>query len=275
MSTRTHVTSGRSVPPRRLRIAVLLAVVLGLASPSWGIAEQSKTRSFLSSADAAEALFQAVQSGDDEALEEILGDGSDLTSCGDKANDKRERDRFVQKYQEMRRLILEPDGSTVLYIGAENWPFPIPLISSEKGRWHFDPNAGKREVLFRRIGADEATAIEVCRAAVEAMKQNGTATSNDPVVKYARTLVGAGRASGDPPGHQAPAVDAFHGYRFIIRNTGRIRVIAYPAEYRRSGVMTFVADQDGNIYQRDLGPGTPDDAPRLTARHGSSWHPVG
>jgi len=94
----------------------------------------------------------------------------------------------------MHRLVREPDGTTVLYVGAENWPFPIPLVSS-RGRWRFDADAGWREITYRRIGANEETAIEVSRATVEAVKHDTTPGGNDPVIGYAERLAAAARAS--------------------------------------------------------------------------------
>src|SRR5207253_2689228 len=185
MSTPTDVTRAPSRARCRVWIPAVVAAVLVFGHPPSSVADPSETKTFPSAGDASEALFQAVQNGDERALQATLGAGEELTSCGDESTDKRERDRFVQKYQEMHRLVGEPDGTTVLYIGAENWPFPIPLVS-RKGRWHFDAQTGAREVMFRRIGADEVTAIEVCRAAVQASKQNGATTrSDDPIVQYA------------------------------------------------------------------------------------------
>ena len=87
-------------------------------------------------------------------MTEILGAGKELVSSDDDVQDKSERERFTRKYQEMHRLVREPDATTVLYIGAENWPFPIPLVSTD-GAWSFDAKAGMEEVLFRRIGENE------------------------------------------------------------------------------------------------------------------------
>jgi hypothetical protein len=81
-----------------------------------------------------------------------------------------DREMFVQKYQEMHRLGRDADGSETLYIGAENWPFPIPLVE-KNGAWHFDPDTGLKEVLFRRIGENELTAIAICHELVAAERQ--------------------------------------------------------------------------------------------------------
>ena len=247
-------------------VLVLAAAAVVIGPTRWAVADAAQARTFASAPDASEALFQAAQDADRRALDAILGSNAGLASCGDESRDMGERGRFVEKYQEMHRLVREPDGTTVLYVGAENWPFPIPLVSS-KGRWYFDAETGRQEVTFRRIGADEMSAIEVCRTAVEAAKDDdATARSNDPIVAYAQRLVSAARATDGTNG--APA---FHGYRFVFRNSGGLNVVAYPAEYRSSGVMTFVVGGDGVVYERDLGPETARVARTLRVRPASGW----
>ena len=281
MATSTDVTRAPSRVRCQLWIAAVVAAVLVIGHVGWSVADASETKTFPSAADASEALFHAVQNGDEHAVEAILGAGEDLTSCGDVSMDKRERERFVQKYQEMHRLVGEPDGTTVLYIGAENWPFPIPLVS-RKGRWYFDAQTGTREIMFRRIGADEVTAIEVCRAAVQANEQNGTTRSADPIIQYAEALVSAERAKSGTTNRATPDDEPFHGYHFVVLTerpgtadkTGALAVVAYPAEYRSSGVMTFVVGEDGVVYERDLGPETARIARGLKARPTSGWHAV-
>jgi len=267
MSTAYNLTRARS------GVLVLVAAAL-VVGPPGSAADAAEAKTFASAPDAADALFQAAQAGDRRALDAILDAKDGLASCGDESRDRLERERFVQKYREMHRLVREPDGTVVLYVGAENWPFPIPLVSS-KGRCHFDGEAGRREVTFRRIGADETTAIEVCRAAVvAAKKEDTTARSDDPIVAYAEGLVSAPHAIDGT--NAAPAEDtAFHGYRFVVRKSGGLTVVAYPAEYRSSGVMTFVVGGDGVVYERDLGPETPRVARTLRVRPASGWRVVG
>jgi hypothetical protein len=280
MSTSTDLSPAASRARCRVRIATAVAALLVIGQTRWSVATETTT--FPSAAEASEALFQAAKNCDEHALEAIIGAGEELTSCGDESTDKREREQFAQKYQEMHRLVREPDGTTVLYIGAENWPFPIPLVSRE-GRWRFDPETGAREIMFRRIGANELTAIEVCRAAVRAKKGDGTTGSNDPIMEYAEALVGAERAKSGTAGHAAPDDESFQGYRFYVLTgapgsggkTGGFAVVAYPAEYRSSGVMTFVIGEDGIVYERDLGPETARLAPKLKARPTSGWHTAG
>lgn len=259
-------------------MAALALTLLAVGQPSLSLAQASKPKTFPSPAVAASALFQAAQRNDESALEAILGCGKDVTSSNDPVEDKLEREQFIQKYQEMHRLVREPEGRTVLYIGAENWPFPIPL-ASKGGAWYFDADAGKKEILFRRIGENEATAIQVLEEFAIARKNDSVkAASEDPITRFAEELVSAGAANTYNNDSQP-----FHGYYFrIVRdpaagelNKARIlTLVAYPAEYRSSGVMTFVVSHHGTVHQKDLGPNTTTIAPRIKAGTGPSWSPV-
>src|SRR6266852_4223015 len=154
----TETSSGRRLN-WMAALAALAFLVVG--DCQWSLAQKSGPKTFSSPQEASNALFQAVQNSDEEAVERILGAGKEVTSSSNEIEDKLERERFGQKYQEMHRLVQEPDGSTVLYIGAENWPFPIPLVA-KNGAWYFDSNTGTDEIKFRRVGENEATAIQVC-----------------------------------------------------------------------------------------------------------------
>jgi Protein of unknown function (DUF2950) len=257
----------------------LLLLVAGLAGSSF--AQDSHPRTFSSAGEASYALFESAQKDDEPVLETILGAGKEVTSSSDKEEDKLEREQFTQKYQEMHRLVQEPDGSTVLYIGAENWPFPIPLVS-KNGEWYFDSDSGKREILFRRIGENEATAIEVCEEF--AMANNAAAAkadSEDPITKFAESLASVAPASADNK-----ASSPFHGYYFRVvtpnpaadmsgggKRTKGLKLVAYPEEYQSSGVKTFVVTRKGVVFEKDLGPGTATLAPQMKARTGENWQP--
>ena len=255
-----------------------LLLVVGFANASF--AQDARLRTFASPWQASSALFEAAKNEDEEALEAILGAGREVTSSSDELEDKLEREQFSQKYQEMHRLVREPDGSTVLYIGAENWPFPIPLVS-KNGQWHFDSDRGKKEILFRRIGENEATAIQVCEEfAMGNNAANANVASEDPITRFAKSLVSAGAASTDNK-----QSNLFHGYyfRILARNgssqvSGRgktgLTLIAYPAEYKSSGVKTFVVTRKGVVFEKDLGPETTTVAPQIRARTGPSWYPA-
>ncbi len=275
------------------RIVVLAALALFVAGYSQlTLAQKSGPKTFSSAGEASNALFQAVKNGDEDAVQRILGAGKEVTSSSDEIEDKLERERFSQKYEEMHRLVQEPDGSTVLYIGAENWPFPIPLVS-KNGAWYFDSDSGMQEILFRTVGENETTAIQVCRAFAKAKERSETSvTGDDPVSQYAQSLVSSRTANADntarnPEKESSP----FHGYYFRVvtgssaamansyaagsKKTGGLAFIAYPAEYGTSGVMTFIVMQDGVVYEKDLGPKTTTVAPTMKKRsRDSSWRPA-
>ena len=268
-----------------IALSVLPLLVVGSARS--GFAQTSKPKTFSSPGEAANAVFQAVQNNDEETLEVIFGAGKEVTSSSDEVEDKLERERFSQKYQEMHRLVREPDGSTVLYIGAENWPFPIPLVSKD-GAWYFDSSTGRQEILFRRIGENEVAAIQVCNAVATAMKEGQTkAADDDPIDQYAQSLV---TANADNSARVTVEKDSspFYGYYFRLvaansvagaksnvsrgKKAGGLILLAYPAEYRSSGVMTFIVTQNGTVYENDLGPDTTKIAPEMKERiPASSW----
>jgi DUF2950 family protein len=270
-----------------LLLVGLLLLVVGFTGSSF--AQDSQRRMFSSPGEAANALFEAAQKEDEPALETILGAGKEVTSSSDEVEDKLEREQFTKKYQEMHRLVREPDGSTVLYIGAENWPFPIPLVS-KNGAWYFDSDTGKQEILFRTVGENETTAIQVCHVLAKAKQRSETETASaDPITQYAQSLVRGGPANADitarDAGNQA---SPFHGYYFRMvtentaagsnnrvsgtRKTGALALVAYPADYRSSGVMTFVVTKNGIVYEKDLGSKTPTVAKNLERGPDSSWH---
>jgi hypothetical protein len=267
-------------------LSALALLVVGISQLS--LAQKSGPETFSSPWRASSALFQAVQNNDEEGVERILGAGREVTSSSDDIEDKLERERFSQKYQEMHRLVREPDGTTVLYIGAENWPFPIPLVSKD-GVWFFDSDTGKEEILFRTIGENETTAVQVCHALAQGKERSETETvAADPVIQYAQSLVSgvtedAGNTVRDKANRSAP----FHGFYFRIvtrnnvagtndpasgnRATGTPAVVAYPADYRSSGVMTFIVTKNGTVYEKDLGSKTTTLAKNLKRGPDSSW----
>jgi hypothetical protein len=248
-------------------------------------AQQSDQPTYSSAAEASQDLFQAVQTNNEHAIAKILGGPTDLSSSANGAQDKVDRELFVQKYQEMHRLHRDADGSVTLYIGAENWPFPIPLIA-KNGAWQFDPETGTKEVMFRRIGDNELTAIATCHEFVAAERhypENPAAAEvagSSPASLVAKAAKNSG--GGDPV--------LFHGYYFRALPVGptkganqrnedgnhsRFVLMAYPAEYKSSGVMTFVVTENGVVYERDLGTGTSALAAAMTTFHkDASWHPA-
>jgi Protein of unknown function (DUF2950) len=280
-----RITNLRSTiaPGRRLSSRAALAFsLLVIGHTQLSLSQTSQPKTFSSPAEASTALFQAVQNEDERGVEAILGAGKEVTSSGDEVEDKLEREQFSQKYREMHRLVQEGDGSTVLYLGAENWPFPIPLVS-KNGAWSFDSKTGTQEIKFRRIGENEATAIQVCEEfAMAKNAADAKAASEDPITKFAESLSSAAAANADNK-----QSNPFHGYYFRIeaqnpasgvsgrgKRTRGLTLVAYPAEYQSSGVKTFVVTLRGIVFEKDLGPETTTLAPQMKARTGSGWHPA-
>jgi hypothetical protein len=209
-----------------------------------------------------------VKGNDEKAIASILGGPTELTSSGDQDEDKADREKFIQKYQEMHRVAMDENGSITLYIGAENWPFPIPLVA-KNGAWHFDPEAGQKEVTFRRIGENELAAIAACKQFATVGKGDRTNSKPaDPEGGYPANLFAIAR-----PGATSSEPVLYRGYYFRIlgKPTGTFAVVAYPAGYRSSGVMTFVAAGD-HVYEKDLGANSSALASTMTAFHrDASW----
>jgi hypothetical protein len=239
----------------------------GEASPRSAHSDQP---TYLSAEDAAGALFQAAQSGSEQAVQKVLGADNDLISSADAAADELDRKQFVQKYQQMHRLARQPDGAKILYVGAENWPFPVPLVS-RNGAWRFDTDAGATEVLFRRIGENEITVMHVCHSLLDAQRKPAT---DDEVTAQDGASVVATLLSGTDGGNKALP---YHGYYFRVlsRSPEGFTAVAYPAAYRSSGVMTFLVTQDNMVYQKDLGPAGAKTAQRMSKiRPDSTWTPA-
>jgi Protein of unknown function (DUF2950) len=172
----------------RLAVSVLFVLSLGCSSAPM-FAQEPGQRTFASVEDAGRAFLAAMQAPDDQALLSILGpDGQDVVSSGDPIEDMDSRSGFVGKYQEMHRFATEANGAVTLVVGAENWPFPIPLVN-HNGSWYFDTPAGKNEILFRRIGRNELAAMDASRALVEAQKQYFARSPGNSRKQFAQKLV--------------------------------------------------------------------------------------
>jgi hypothetical protein len=272
--------SGRA---RSATVSFVLLAVWTTGGAYLGLAQQAPQPTFPSAAEATQSLFEAVQSNNEQAIANVLGEQTELTSSRDAGQDKVDRELFVQKYQEMHRFGREADGSVTLYIGAENWPFPIPLVKKD-GAWRFDSDAGQKEVTFRRIGENELTAIAICHDFIAAAKHNrATPTSaNSEDGPATRLVANAANESGSSD----PLL--FHGYYFRrlpasatagthratgSKATGGFAMIAYPAEYRSSGVMTFVVTDNDVVYEKDFGTNTSALATAMAAFHKDpTWH---
>ncbi len=296
------------------------ALVLSLASCKKADESKPVQKTFASPAEAGTAFFEAAKSGDQDALLAIFGpEGKDVLFSGDPVKDKNALQEFVASYTQMNRWREIKAGGETLYIGAENYPFPVPLARNSPGQWSFDTAAGKDEILARRIGKGELAAIAACTATADAEQQYLSQTHDgDRVKQYAQKFVsdegkqnglywnGAEGQNTSPLGALGDFAKAvgytnsgekpqpFNGYIFRIltkqgdkaaggakdfiangKMTGGFAILAYPAEYRNSGIMTFIVGKDGTIYQKDLGEKTTDLAAALAEYNpGDGWNSV-
>jgi hypothetical protein len=148
-------------------VFLVLVVPLGACNSN-----KPSFRVFASPDDASATLMEAVKSGDQNALLAIFGTESKaIIFSGDAVQDKNAVDKFNLAYGVMHRWRKMQDGTQVLLIGADNFPFPIPLKKGDGGQWFFDTAAGKEEILTRRIGRNELAVIEVCGAMADAQAE--------------------------------------------------------------------------------------------------------
>ncbi len=277
-------------------LAILLcgSALLPQAAAQSNSAEQ---KTFATPEEASQALVAATETYDVPALIEILGpDGKDLIASEDPVNDAKRAKEFAQLARARQSVVLKTPSRAALVVGEDEWPMPIPLVK-QNGRWLFDSKAGRREVLYRRIGGNELDAIQVCRGYVEAQQEYAAQKhAGSDVNQYAQRIISTpgkqdglvwrdqeGRLAG-PIGEQiADAIQhgytdkaqPFHGYYFKILKgqgpaaplgemdfvvngvmIGGFALAAAPAQYRVTGVKTFIVSHDGIVYEKDLGPDT-------------------
>jgi len=305
---------------RLAMFVVLSALIVSLASCNKSDTSKAGQKTFGSPADAGAAFLKAAKSGDQDALLAIFGpEAKDVLFSGDAVKDKNALQDLVAAYEQMNRWREIKAGGEILYVGADNYPFPIPLGRDPSGQWYFDTAAGKDEILARRIGKGELMAIAACGVLADAQRQYFSQTKDgDEVKQYAQKLVShEGKqdglywqvAEGQTPralgelGDFAKAVgytngdkpQPFNGYYFQIltkqgnnapggakdyivngKMTGGFAILAYPAAYRNSGIMTFIVSKDGTVYQKDLGEKTADIAVAMAEYNpGDGWNSVG
>ena len=283
------------------RRGLLTAAVLALA-----MAAAHAQQSFKTAEEAADALVSAAKTGDRKAVLTVLGQkGADIVSSGDPVADASARNRVIEAYNAKHQMAMEGTDKAVLIIGHEDWPFPIPLVRKD-GTWRFDTAAGREEILYRRIGRNELSAIQACLAYVDAQQEYAERGIAGNGVYAQRIVSGPGKNDGlywpaqpseddSPLGEFAASAAAegyrvgqqrapYHGYYYKVltrqgpnaaggaldyivrgRMIGGFALVAYPAEYRNSGVMTFLVNHRGDVYEKDLGPNTAHIAAGITA----------
>ena len=300
----------------------LLAGVLGallLHSPvASAQSVTSAQKTFPSAQAAAEALVSAAETFYVEALKAILGpEGIDLVVTEDAVLDKIQAKEFAATAREKLVVATDPKNTkkATLITGKGDWPMPIPIVKTGSA-WRFDTVAGRREILFRRIGRNELDAIQVCRGYVEAQHEYASKKHDGARVnQYAQTTISTpGKQDGlawrnadgtwdGPVGEGIARVIAegysdkyepYHGYYFKILKgqgpaaplgemdfvvqgamIGGFALVAAPADYRKTGVKTFLVSHDGVVWQKDIGPKTLE-AFRAMERFDpdKSWSPV-
>jgi len=296
----------------------LLALIIPLGACSKS--DKPSYKVFASPDDAGQGLLDAAKSGDQNAILAIFGPGSkEIISSGNAAEDKATVDKFVAAYGVMHRWRKMPDEGQVLIIGADNFPFPIPLKKNAAGEWFFDTAAGKDEILSRRIGRNELAVIDVCGALADAEAEYFSQRLADGKTnQYALKFISdTGQKNGlywDSPEGQpksplgplvafattegynakADAHTPFHGYYFKVLKgqgpaapngeldyvingvmIGGFALVAWPAEYKVTGVQTFIVSYSGIVYQKDLGPDTATTAAAMDRYNpDKTWQPT-
>ena len=254
--------------------------------------------------DAAAALAAAVKSGTKREILKVLGRGAeDIIESGDDVEDAETRKAFISTYDTKHSIKAEGNKKATLILGADDFPFPIPLVNNRAG-WEFDPAAGRIEILYRRIGRNELDAVQTSLAYVDAQNEYAEKDrTGEGTGVYAQRIVSSpGKKDGlfwrddrepSPLGELAAQASTegykvgeqaapYHGYYYRIlkgqggnvpggalnyvvkdKMIGGFGLIAYPAEYGNSGVMTFMVNHAGTVYQKDLGPRTESIAKRI------------
>jgi Protein of unknown function (DUF2950) len=282
----------------------LTAAIFIAASASVAMAQED----YQTPQAAVDALVATAKSGDQKAALVVLGrDGEDIISSGDKVSDDAVRARFVASYDAKHQITMDGDSKATLVIGDNDYPVPIPLERNKNGTWSFDTDAGRREILYRRIGHNELSAIQTCLAYFDAQNDYAAKDRGAGAGVYAQRFISApGKKDGlywpaaqgeeeSPLGelfaaatrqgyHAGEGRSPYHGYYYKIltrqgpsavggavnyivdgKMIGGFALVAYPAEYRNSGVMTFIVNHDGTVFQKDLGRDTADVAEAMTS----------
>ncbi len=294
-------------------VLAVSAIIITCTTIKYANGEDVKQNSYASPEEAVKALISAAKSGNKEELLAILGpESKEIISSGDEVADKEAREDFLRGYEEKNELEKEGPDKVVLSVGQDDWPLPIPIVKKD-GRWVFDTEAGKEELLNRRIGRNELNTIDVMHAFVDAEREYATKDRNgDGATEFAQKIISTnGNKDGLYWDAQEGAEESpfgpliaeaakggyeytekksengqpspYHGYYFkILKGQGPnapggqydyvvngkmilgFGLLAYPASYGSSGIMTFIINQDDVVYQKDLGEDTAKIAASIT-----------
>jgi len=295
----------------------LVVATLCCLSATPVVRSQTKSKSFATAQEAADALIAAAEKFDETALVDILGpDSYDIIHTGEPARDREVAQKFAEQARVKTNVVLQPKNPrrAILEIGEDNWPFAVPIVKVGSS-WSFDSKAGRQELLYRRIGSNELDAIAICRNYVEAQHAYALMKRGSSVNQYAQRIISTpGQQDGlawrnsdgtwdGPIGEKvAQAIargytsktEPFHGYffkvlkgqgpaaplgelDFVVKDVmiGGFALVAFPAQYRVTGVQTFMVSHDGVVYQKDLGPKTVELATAIDRFNpDKSWTPV-
>ena len=300
------MNDGANIMKTTFRLTGICIVVTIAFAALTQAAEMGTT--FATAEDAAQALAKAAGANDRDAVRAIFGLATDELVAADPVQAGNDREKFAAAFQVAHRLTKKSDTEMVLEIGKDNWPFPIPLVQKD-GRWFFDTDAGKQELLNRSIGRNELDTLETVRAYVDAQREYASRDRDgDEVLQYAQKFgsthgkkdglywspdldgeispLGPLVAEARDEGYRKKGNDArvpYHGYFFKIltrqgsqapggkysyiingRMIAGFALVAWPAQYGESGIMTFIVNQQGRVYQKNLGPKTGKLAPAMT-----------
>jgi len=281
-------------------LILLTAVFLWSAPAVSQGAKTIKPMTFPTPDAAVKALVDAARRDSDQDLIKIYGSsGEDLINSGDEVQDAQRRAKFLAEFDEDHVIVLKYPDEAELVMGKDHWPFPVPLVKVGK-KWLFDAEAGRQEILNRRIGANELNTMNVLEAYVQAQREYyAVDRDDDEVLEFAQRIMStkdkrdglyweAGEGEEQSPmgplvanaaaeGYDAKELKAtgYHGYYFkILTSQGTdaaggsfsyvvngnmvagYAMVAWPADYGNSGIMTFLVNANGIIYQKDLGEKT-------------------
>jgi hypothetical protein len=286
----------RSLINRHWMLALALSAPMVISAADIG-------KTFATPEAAVSALVAAASAKDTNALRVIFGPAAEDLQNPDRVQATNDLIEFSTAFNQTNRIVRESDSKCVLQIGENFWPFPVPIVKKD-AQWFFDTEAGKDELINRRIGNNELATLQAVRAYVEAQRDYAAKDRDgDEVLEYAQKLMSTpGTKDGlywppeldgeiSPLGPLAAQAQAqgyglkareegaerepFHGYFFKILTRqgksapggkydyiingnmiGGFALVAWPAEYGESGIMTFIVNQQGRVYQKDLGPKT-------------------